>query len=137
MQRYTDEVKAKVVSEWTAGASFPQLSHAHDVPVSTIQGWVKGRTRSKLVTKKSLQEYDFDEAAEHLIDGSVRAYQAILRAAEDPEWIKGHSPSEAAILAGVIADKLYRLLGAIERPASDAVIPERTGEAAQSPMAGA
>ena len=120
MKTYSDETKAKAIAEWMAGASLPQLAAAFSAPMSTVQGWVKGHTRVVAVTKKGLSDYDFDNAARQLIDGSVRAFTAILRAAEDPEWIKGHSPNEAAILAGVIADKLYRLLGAIEQqPGSD------------------
>ena len=116
MQSYTPEIKAQVIAEWTAGASADQLAARYKMPRTTIQTWTKKRRRAQLVLKKNpLDDYDFDTAAVGLIDGSVRAFQAILSAAEDPQWIKGHNPSEAAILAGVIADKLYRLLAAIER----------------------
>ena len=112
---YTAELKAKVIAEWKAGASLNQLAALAKAPKATVQSWVRGHRRIELIPKKTLDAYDFDTAAVQLIDGSVRAFQAILAAAEDASWIKGHSPSEAAILAGVIADKLYRLLGAIER----------------------
>lgn len=130
MTQYNDEFKAQIISEWMAGSSLNQLSAVHKMPKATVQSWVRGHTRYTLPVpqKNGLEDYDFDGAAEQLIDGSVRAYKAIVRAAEDPEWIKGHSPSEAAILAGVIADKLYRLLGAIERPTDPNAIPAGTPE---------
>jgi transposase len=133
--KYTDETKTQIRVEWMAGATLDQIATSYTMPKSTVQSMVKGMRRTELIHKKSLSDYDFDSAAEQLIDGSVRAAASILRAAEDHEWIKGHSPNEAAILFGVIADKLYRLLGAIDREASAAELPERAGEATQSEMA--
>ena len=114
-RKYTDELRDQVIAEHMAGASLGQLAKAYGVSKPTVQRWVGGAPRYPVsIQKNTLSTYDFDGAAKELIDGSVRAFTSILRAAEDHEWIKGHSPNEAAILAGVIADKLYRLLGAIE-----------------------
>jgi hypothetical protein len=115
MEKHPDDLKAKVIAEHMAGASLGQLAKAYNVPKPTVQRWVGGAPRYPVsIRKETLQTYDFDKVAVELIDGSVRAFTSILHAAEDHEWIKSHSPNEAAILAGVIADKLYRLLGSLD-----------------------
>lgn len=124
-RKYDDALKAQVIAEHMAGASLGQLAGRFGVPKPTVQRWVGGAPRYPIsIQKTDLATYDFDSKAVELIDGSVRAFSAILRAAEDPDWIKGHAPNEAAILAGVIADKLYRLLAAISHePAETEDLP--------------
>ena len=115
MKTYTPELRAAVIAEWGAGSSLDSLAKAHQLPKSTVRNWVQGYDRVALVptAKKELGSYDFDGAAVNLVDGSVRAIQAIYGATADEAWLKRQSAADLAILAGVIADKLYRLLGAI------------------------
>lgn len=106
-----------------AGSSIKGLAREHKVPESTVRGWTKGRRRVGVAPapkkENEPEEFDLDAMAKGLVIGSVKAVRAILAAAEDPAWIYEYSPHEAAILVGVISDKLYRLLGAIQRPDSD------------------
>ena len=112
---YPAEFKAQVISEFKAGSSLNQLAAAHHCPKSTIQGWVRQHERVRVVPKKEnpLAAYDLDDMAVKLVDGSVSAVQAIFGVTKDDTWLKRQNAADLAVLAGVISDKLYRLLGAI------------------------
>ncbi len=114
--KYADEFKAQVIAGWKAGDSELQLAERYDVPRTTLQKWLKGHERA---TKTSLTIYDYDAMAVRLIDGSISALGAIQNIASDKSWLEGQDAGQVAILYGVIADKLYRVLGAIRRPESD------------------
>lgn len=115
MTTYAPDLKAQVIAEWGAGSSLDRLAKDHGVPKSTVRNWVQGYDRVALVptAKTELGAYDLDKAAVGLVDDSIRAIHAIYGTAEDPAWLRGQNAADLAILAGVIADKLYRLLGAI------------------------
>ena len=120
---YSDELKAQVISEWMAGSSLNQLAATHSVPKPTVQHWVKGRERLvipvSIPKKDPMEPYDLDRMAVDLVDGSVRAVTAIFRVTADDVWLKRQNAADLAVLAGVISDKLYRLLGAIQPAQAD------------------
>ncbi len=118
MQTYTDELKAQVIAEWKAGSSLNALVKAHGVPKTTVRSWVGPHDRVAIVhsaaPKKEVTTYNLDDMALRLVRGSVDAVDRIYGVTADDVWLKRQSAADLAILAGVIADKLYRLLGAIE-----------------------
>ena len=127
MKTYTPELKAQVIANWMAGASLPQLAKMFAMPMSTAQGWVKGRTRVMLVTKKEEPFQDtIDDIAWRHVDAGALAAEAILRKTQDVGWLDKQDAPGLAILYGVIADKQLRLLaayrpdnGEISKPARD------------------
>jgi hypothetical protein len=124
---YSDELKAQVIAEWMAGASQKQLVAAYHVPQTTIRSWIAGHDRVVIAPSaapKKAEPYDLDRMAVDLVDGSVRAVTAIFGVTADDTWLKRQNAADLAVLAGVISDKLYRLLGAIQ-PSSgpDSAVP--------------
>ena len=113
MKVYSPELKAQVIAEWMAGASQKQLVTAFGVPQSTVRTWIRDRIRVAPKKQDELAPYDLDAMAVGLVDGSVRAVTAIFGVTADDTWLKRQNAADLAILAGVISDKLYRLLGAI------------------------
>lgn len=118
MQQHSEEVKATVIAEWKAGSSLNALVKAHGVPKTTVRGWVAPYERVAIAPsaapKKELATYDLDEMALRLVRGSVDAVDRIYGVTGDGEWLRKQNAADLAVLAGVIADKLYRLLGAIQ-----------------------
>lgn len=113
---YAPDLKAQVIAEWKAGSSLNQLAQQFKIPKSTIQTWAEAHPRTMLIPKQnSLADYDLDGMAVELLDGSLGAIRAIQRAPADEAWLKRQDAQQLAILYGVISDKLYRLLGAIQR----------------------
>ena len=115
---YAPETKAQVIAEWKAGSSLNGLSKGHGIPKATIQRWVSLHPRIQVIPstqpKKEQATYDLDAMALRLIEGSVTAVDRIYGVTSDELWLKRQNAADLAILAGVIADKLYRLLGAIQ-----------------------
>lgn len=118
MQTYTDEVKAQVIAARRAGTSENALVTQFGVPKSTLRGWVK-EAQSHPKTN-SLATLDIDAIGLKLIDGSVSAVGAIAGVTLDPTWLRQQNAHDLAILYGVIADKLIRVLGAV-KPRADSV----------------
>jgi len=116
MKTYSPEVKAEVIGSWIAGSSLNHLASAHGITKSTIQGWVKGRTRTALVPKNEKTPEDYlDDIAWRHIDAGQLATEAILRKATDAGWLDKQNADALAIFYGVIADKQLRLLAAFQR----------------------
>ena len=114
MTTYPAEVKAQVIADWMAGASLGQLVKTYEVKKPTIQTWVRNRERLAVqVSTPKREPYNLDKLAVDLVDGSGKALVAIFRLAEDTEWLRQQNAADLAIYAGVISDKLYRLLGAV------------------------
>jgi hypothetical protein len=118
MRQYPEGLQAQIVAEWKAGSSLNSLARGHDIPKSTVQRWVAHHPRVAVIPstepKKDLAAYDLDEMALKLVDGSVNAVSRIFGVTEDDAWLKRQNAADLAVLAGVIADKLYRLVGAIQ-----------------------
>ncbi len=114
--RYDDGTKARVILEWKAGASLKALHRDHGIPEATVRSWVKGMERVDILAPppapktRTLETLAYDLAAE-----SFAAAIAILRLAQDSAWLQRQNASDVAILFGVNADKLYRLLPAFQR----------------------
>ena len=133
MNTYSPELKAQVIAEWMAGASLKQLALSYAVPKSTVQEWVKGHGRVAVVPKnKEDDDRDLDSRAWGLVDGSFSALSRIHGVTQDDAWLKRQNAADLAIFAGVISDKLIRLLGAVQRPdssADQAEVTSRVGAA--------
>lgn len=120
MNTYTPEVKASVVTAWMAGASLNQLVTQFSVPKTTVQRWTKGLERVALERTTEPKTRTLADLASELAAESFNAAIAILRLAQDREWLDKQNANDLAILFGVNADKLYRLLPAFVGPNSDA-----------------
>lgn len=118
MKTYPNELKAQVIAERNAGASWKSLSARYEAPIPTIRHWVQSAPDSTLKTTR-LSAYDWDAMALRLVDGSVSAVGSIQRITTNEKWIAGQNAHDLAILYGVIADKLYRLLNAVRRSPGD------------------
>lgn len=116
---YPPELKAQAISEWMAGASLNDLSQRLDVPKSTLQGWVAGRTRTEVVPKPNPEAESLDELAWGWAHGNFLASAAILRKAQDDSWLDRQSAHDLGVFYGIIADKQLRLLAAFKPPADN------------------
>lgn len=122
MATYPPEIKAQVIAARLAGTSENALVKQFNVPKTTLRFWVK---QAELHPKtKALAELDIDAIGMKLIDGSVSAVGAIAGVTLDPTWLRQQNAHDLAILYGVIADKLIRVLGAVKpRPEQRNDIP--------------
>ena len=130
MQTYTDELKAQVVAAALAGGSTRTVAKQFGVAPSSVRGWCKDAQPTKT---NSLATLDIDGIALRLIDGSVSAVGAISGVTLDEAWLRRQNAHDLAILYGVIADKLIRVLGAIKRPDDGSADSGRSSEGTPQP----
>lgn len=119
MNTYTPEVKASVVTAWMAGASLNQLVAQFKVPKTTVARWVSDLERIAPAPSPGPKKISLVDLSYELATESFNAAIAILRLAQDRAWLEKQNANDLAILFGVNADKLYRLLPAFTGPASN------------------
>ncbi len=127
-QKHPDELKAQVIGEWAAGASYGDLSARHNVPKSSIQRWVDGRTRILPIPKPNgPDEETIDDIAWDWTIAQKAATIAILRKATDDSWLSGQNAHDLGVFYGIIADKQLRLLAAFRPREFVTPTPELSG----------
>jgi len=103
--------RAAVLAEIVTGTSINAAAKAHGLPVSTVRSWTRAPETVAIVQQ---QKKDLGVLlAEYLVTG-IATLTAQLREAGRPEYIAQQPADHLAILHGVIADKLVRILAGIE-----------------------
>lgn len=116
MQQYSDETKAAVLAAIASGTSILNASRQFKVPRSTVRTWCRSAGLSPLVTPEKKQ--DLGALVARYLTAGLETLEAQARLFADPEWVKKQSAGELAVLHGVLADKLIRVLSAVEPDAS-------------------
>ena len=116
-----DATKAEVVLEWKAGGSVKGIARERSIPETTVRRWVKDVARVAMdpLVEPKKERPTINDLAGELATESFQAQIAILRLAQDRAWLERQDASALAILFGVNADKLYRLLPAFVPPSPD------------------
>lgn len=121
------EVKAAAITQWLAGTSVAEIARQTGFTSTAIASWVKVYARGgELVTKPqtlskktdkaiSVEPIDFDLLAWGLIHDSIAALHGIYQTAQNREWLLKQDADKLAIFAGVVSDKLLRILSSFER----------------------
>jgi hypothetical protein len=108
-----EEVKAQVIAALLAGQGVNEVARNLNIPKANVSRW--GREVAEQLEQLGTQKKD--EIGE-LLTGYVRSNITALRVqtehAADTTWLKKQSASEVAVLHGVLADKLVRILEAAE-----------------------
>jgi transposase-like protein len=127
MTRHDDATRAQVMASLLQGQSIDHAAETYSIPRSTVARWRKK-------ARGLLGELDGPEAGDvaaigdllmhYMREGleTVAAQQQVFR---DPTWLREQSASEAAVLHGVVVDKLVRLLEALD--GSGFVAPSTNG----------
>lgn len=113
--KHDDKTKARVILEWKTGGSARGIARLLGIHEATVRRWVKGVPRVDLtqqVTHKKEKAETIQDLAHELASESFKAQIEILKLAQDRTWLEKQDAAQLAILFGVNADKLYRLLPA-------------------------
>jgi len=111
-QPYSDQVKAAVLAALLSGQSLRSVAQHSGVSRRTITAWrdASQLTGSALVAPQKKQA--IGEQVYGLMEETIEALRAQLRATSDEVWIKRQSAADLAIFHGVLSDKCTRLLAA-------------------------
>lgn len=114
MQAYSDEVRAQVLAAVMQGVPVKQVARQFRISPTTVRNWRQAAGLTELVPINPEKKRDLGELLASYLRTGLEALEAQARTAADPAWIQKQPADQLAILHGVIADKLVRVLAALE-----------------------
>lgn len=117
---YSEEFRAKVLTEYAAGASVFSLSRKHGIAGGTIQGWVDraGITRGGRLAEDTRQE--IGSMVQDYLRANLRAMTAVAEHVADKEWLMGQHADGLALIVSTLHDKTVHLLSSMQANAEAA-----------------
>ena len=114
------QLRATVVAELAAGKSLTAAARDHGLGMSTVRQWrdKAGLNPQSIMNSQSdiilPSKIDIGALVFEYIEQGLKALIAQTEVASDPTWIRAQSAGELYLFHGVLADKLQRLLAAIQ-----------------------
>ena len=128
---HSDETNAAVEAALLTGQGVTEVARSYNLPKSTVS-----RIKNELLPEQLAQVgTERGKRIESLLfaflESGLTALAAQGRVAADEKWIKQFPPQQLAVLYGVMADKMVRIIeaSAIEPPAGTDAGPEKSDEA--------
>ena len=116
---YGPEVKAAVITALLSGQSVSSIAKEYSIPKGTVSGWKTKQDQSggvaRVVDEK--KKTDIGDLLIDLLTENLKAAKSIAIAVQDESYIKKQDASDVAVLLGVINDKAFRMLEALDRSA--------------------
>lgn len=109
MRRHSDQVRAAVMAALLTGQSVTEAAKNHGIDRTVVGRWKQQLHSSPLKKSETIEALLLDYVRQNLM-----ALQAQVEVAGRPEYILKQSASELAVLHGVMADKMIRILAAFE-----------------------
>lgn len=106
--KYAPEVRAAVMAALLSGQSIGSLAKEYKIPSSQISQW-------KRQLRKHLDKPDISNLIYEYLEAAMQALIVQTQAFSDPGWLQQQEASQLAVLHGVLADKIFRILEAMER----------------------
>jgi transposase len=115
--QYDDETKTAVIKELLAGDSVYKVADRWDIPIGTIKSWKSQAVNGGLVTTE--KQVMLGELLLGLLEQEIITLQAIAQKATDQTWLDKQRADSLAVLFGVIQDKMFRKIEAINHARID------------------
>lgn len=109
---YDDDTKAAALVDLMAGSSVSAVAKKYGASRQTVRVWRDTTNVQPVVSQE--KRVDLGERLFRYLDSGLAALEAQARVAADPAYIRAQPAGELAILHGVLADKLVRVLAALE-----------------------
>lgn len=119
-KRTSDQVRAQVMAHLLAGMSVSETATATGVPHQTVSDLRRSVPVHLLSGALEARRETLETQTLRYLGESLRALTSQLEVLASPSYLRSHGASDLALLHGVIADKGFRLLAALEPPAEDA-----------------
>lgn len=121
-KRIPDEIRAAVLAELLAGHTVTHVSEKFKIPQGTVSRLRKAIPAEKLNEIETKKGERIAELITQNLELSFQAMNNIASQTANVEWLNRQNAHDLATLFGVTADKIFRVLEAIEnaRAASEA-----------------
>jgi len=135
------EIRAKVIADRATGASTSEIARRYGVSKAFVcRAWADSGQELAVITQPNLgvsngnaRTRDRVALAEQIYDTIEEFLSALrlqLRAASDPEWLKGQTAGDIALLMGSESDRAIRLLSGLRPVEQPEPVHEEPDEAA-------
>lgn len=114
---HSDETRAAVLSALLAGQSVSEVARQYKVTPQTIRVW-RAAAGPPMVSQEKRQ--DIGELVIDYLRASLTTLTAQQAFFRDTAWLRKQDAAELAALHGIIADKAFRILAALEDNPEDA-----------------
>jgi transposase-like protein len=112
---YSDQQKAAVLSALLAGQGVTDVARSFGIPEGTVKSWwSRQRNGENVATVATPKREVIGEMLVGYLEETIATMRAQLKVFADESYIKKQSAADAAVLHGVIADKGFRLLEALD-----------------------
>jgi hypothetical protein len=112
-RKYSDELKEVILAELLTGLSIRELSSKYNIPYSTIVCWKHRRPGPVPAVGPEVSGQMGAQLLAYLSE-AIGALRKQLKIVADDAWLRGQRASEVAVLHIAIADKIIRLLEALD-----------------------
>lgn len=108
---HPDETRAAVLAALLTGQAVPEVARTYHIDPKTVKEWYEASTREPVPVQKrpEIGELVAGYLRENLITLTEQA-----KVFRDAHWLNRQHASEVAVLHGVLADKSYRILEALQ-----------------------
>jgi hypothetical protein len=117
-KRIANDVRAQVIAALLEGQGVTQIAAKYRLAQSTVSGLRKEIPAEKLDEVRSKKRDDLAQLIASNLEAAFAALTNILNITRDPNWLKKQSAAELATMYGVISDKNFRILEAIDNAAN-------------------
>jgi transposase-like protein len=111
MKHHSDETRAAIMAALLAGQGVVETAKEFKVPKQTVSD-MKAKLDERL--GQSGLKKDIATQVLELLEIKLNALKAIAQSISRSEYIQKQPASEVAVLYGVLADKAFRILSALE-----------------------
>lgn len=121
------DVKAQALALMATGVAVTEVSRRLRIGYKTLMRWKEEEAYSVTISEQAV-------IGELIIKYIRTSFETLTKQAElfgDKAWLAKQRASDVAILHGVVADKMHRLLEAMSQPTDPTVPPSLEGHIAE------
>jgi hypothetical protein len=107
------DTRAAALAALLTGQSVSQVARDFRVSPATIRGWRKSAGIDSSPVVRSQKREDIGVLVVHYVNEALHTLAVQAEFARDKTWLAKQPASEVAVLHGVIADKVTRILEAL------------------------
>lgn len=98
-----------------AGQGVMEVAAAYNLDEATVRNWKRKIPEERLTEVNAKKRDRIGDLLAEYVCANITTLQVQAEHARDRTWLKEQSASEVAVLHGVLADKLCRILAAAEQ----------------------